>query len=208
MSRYNDEEIKIAIEVWKKTIDVQQHFNEICMKIRNVYVTLLAALIALLGAILVRAEDPFFYVFGFQVHSAAIVLFAILVGSLLFYFIDLHWYHRLLVGSVKNGLDLESKFPEIFGSGLTKSIGDNSPLDLSSASFENWFLYRLALVLRTDTKRVRDTKKLHSDAKLAIFYKSVAYLALIVLILTCIYGGIKRPEAVVTRLPEVTSTQG
>ncbi len=31
----NDIAVSAALEVWKKTIDVQQHFNDIQMKIRN-----------------------------------------------------------------------------------------------------------------------------------------------------------------------------
>jgi hypothetical protein len=42
--------LEYIIEAWKKSIDVQQHFNEICMKIRNFYISLVSALIALIGA--------------------------------------------------------------------------------------------------------------------------------------------------------------
>ena len=33
-----------------------------------------------------------------------------LVGTSLFYFMDKHWYHRLLIGAVKHGIAIEKKY--------------------------------------------------------------------------------------------------
>ena len=30
--------IKLAVDVWKQSIDVQRHFNDICLKIRNFFI--------------------------------------------------------------------------------------------------------------------------------------------------------------------------
>ena len=38
-----------VVEIWKKTIDVHQHFNNIEMRIRNIAITVLAALLGVVG---------------------------------------------------------------------------------------------------------------------------------------------------------------
>lgn len=40
------------VEIWKKTAEVQQHFNDIAMKIRNLYITILAVIAAAYGVLL------------------------------------------------------------------------------------------------------------------------------------------------------------
>src|SRR4051794_6049092 len=111
-----------TIEAWKKSIEVQQHFNEICMKIRNFYISFVSALLALIGVVLSRMTDPYFQIWHFQVNVGIPVLAAIVFATILFYFIDRHWYHRLLVGAVKNALDIENALTsEVPGIGLTKA---------------------------------------------------------------------------------------
>jgi hypothetical protein len=129
----NDEEVsRFALEAWKKTIDVQQHFNEICMRIRNVFATLIAGLFALIGILETRSNDIYISVSCLEVHALLFVIAAIFGVSVLFYFMDRHWYHRLLVGAVMNGLEVESYLSKVApGFQLTSKIGDNSALDIS-----------------------------------------------------------------------------
>jgi hypothetical protein len=47
--RLRDERAKQVIEVWKTVVDVQQHFNDIGMRIRSMFVTILLALFASVG---------------------------------------------------------------------------------------------------------------------------------------------------------------
>jgi FMN phosphatase YigB (HAD superfamily) len=49
--RAGDEDLQIsnAIEIWKKTVDVQQHFNDLEMRVRNFGLTIVGALIAAVG---------------------------------------------------------------------------------------------------------------------------------------------------------------
>ncbi len=184
------DKLKYTIEAWKQSVDVQQHFNEICMKIRNYYITVVTALLALIGVILSRVTDPYFAIGPIEVHTALPVLAAIVLASYLFYFIDRHWYHRLLLGAVRNALEIENEIGEqVTGIRLTGKIGDASPVDVSFRAPGSTLLWLLGLVFGAD-KRVWTERKIHSDAKIAIFYKSIAYMFLALLIALCFFGGI------------------
>ena len=47
-----DERRKQIIDAWKVAIEVQQHFNDIGMRIRGMFVTILLALFASIGFLL------------------------------------------------------------------------------------------------------------------------------------------------------------
>ena len=47
--RLRDERAKQVIDVWKTIVGVQMHFNEIGMRIRGLFVTILLALFASIG---------------------------------------------------------------------------------------------------------------------------------------------------------------
>ena len=102
---------ELLIEVWKQTIQVQQHFNDIELRIRNYAITLLGAVFGVAA-------------YAFKEHAPTGVIIGLLLGGLIlsyaFYFMDRHWYHRLLIGSVKHGLFIEKNAPQILG--VTKAI--------------------------------------------------------------------------------------
>jgi phosphoglycolate phosphatase-like HAD superfamily hydrolase len=115
------------IEIWKKAIDVQQHFNDLEMRIRNFAITILGALFGAAGLALSRDVT-------IEIGDRALPLgLFLLVAALLtwsgFWFMDRHWYHKLLYGSVEHGMKVENSIksiiPEIT---LTDSIGKASPM--------------------------------------------------------------------------------
>ena len=133
-----------VIELWKKTIDVQQHFNDIEMKIRQFALTIVAAILGLAG---ISLKDPMLMTaWGFTFPVAILLLGAALMIWGAFYFMDRHWYHRLLIGAVKHGRNIEKRmvryFPEIE---LTDAIGKASPMPFFGG-------------------------KLHSSGKMNLFY--------------------------------------
>ena len=119
--------MSIAVDIWKKTVDVQQHFNDLELRIRNYAVTVLAAMLGLTAYGL--KENLQFTVFRFHTSVAAALLFLAIVPWSAFYLMDRHWYHRLLYGAVNHGLRIERRWqktlPEI---ALTDSIGEYSPV--------------------------------------------------------------------------------
>lgn len=144
-----------VIELWKKTVDVQQHFNDI--EIRQFAMAVLAAILGFAG---ISLREPILVtVMGLTVPVAVLVLGAGLVIWLAFYFMDRHWYHRLLVGAVNHGRKIEKRmvryFPEIE---LGEAIATASPM-----RFFRW--------------------KLHSAGKMRLFYGAGA-IALVVLMVS------------------------
>lgn len=119
----------LVLDVWKKTVDVQQHFNDLELRIRNYAVTILAAILGL--AAYGIKEDIQIVVLGHFISLSAAVLIAGIFPWLAFYFMDRFWYHRLLYGAVGHGSRIEDRWktaiPEI---ALTDSIGKASPLKI------------------------------------------------------------------------------
>ena len=117
------------LEVWKTTIDVQKHFNELEMRIRSVAITVLAAFLAAAGYTM--KERLRLDIFGKEISLTVLILGAAAVCWASFYVMDRLWYHRLLKGAVAHGLKVEgallAEIPEI---GLTSSIGAASPIML------------------------------------------------------------------------------
>jgi hypothetical protein len=119
------------IEIWKTIIDVQKHFNELEMRVRNVAVTVLAAFLAAAG--FTMKENIHVTLWIGRVSLTSLVLLGAALCWLAFYGMDRFWYHRLLIGAVKQGLvavdALAATYPEIR---LTKAIGDESPIKIGS----------------------------------------------------------------------------
>jgi hypothetical protein len=121
--------MSVAVDVWKKTVDVQQHFNDLELRIRNYAVTVIAAMLGLTAYGL--KENLQITIFGFHTSVAAALLYSAILPWSAFYLMDRHWYHRLLYGAVHHGQRIErrwqSRLPEIT---LTDSIGEHSPVKI------------------------------------------------------------------------------
>ncbi len=103
----NQNDIEFHIKVWEKTVAVQMHFNDLCLKVRNVAISILGVL---LGAAAIS--------FRFAGSSQASIFIAVaIVVWMAFYLMDRFWYHELLKGAVHHGLTiekiLEEKIPTI-----------------------------------------------------------------------------------------------
>jgi hypothetical protein len=160
---------------------VQQHFNDISLRIRGLFVTLILALFAAIGFL--AEKDLKFSFHDFTVHYVLLVPIGGIIGGLLFYFIDRYWYHRLLVGSVKQGLLIEKRYsvelPEI---ALTDAIGANSPIKLKR-KLTQWLARRVV----TD-ESYEKTGQIHSTAKIELFYKPIIYI-FFAIFLAMLFGG-------------------
>jgi hypothetical protein len=108
-----------ALEVWKATIDVQKHFNELGLRVRSIAVTVLGA---------------FFAAAGYAIKEQRLALTGvILMGALVcwsaFYVMDRLWYHRLLRAAVAHGRLVEDALqPSLPFIGLTGTIDKASPI--------------------------------------------------------------------------------
>ncbi len=146
-----DPELNRLVEAWKMTVQVQQHFNDIELRIRGLAITVLAAVVA---AAAVAVENG-------KGHLGAVILGMGLVAWLLFLFVDQAWYHRLLLGAVAHGKVVEGVLGANFA--LATAIANASPIDIA----------RKAPYLK---RFLGDDGKLHSTGKISVFYGGVAIL--------------------------------
>ncbi|MFR9773775.1 hypothetical protein [Nocardia sp. SC052] len=121
-----EKDIPHYLEMWKKTVEVQQHFNDLEWRIRGLAMTVLTFAF---GAAAVAAKDSTAVkVFGWSLQLSCLVLVLGLVLWMSFYFVDKVWYHRLLAGAVEHGTQLEQELrTQLPHAGLTRQIGESSP---------------------------------------------------------------------------------
>jgi hypothetical protein len=176
-----DGQRKEIIEIWKTIVEVQQHFNDISMRIRGMFVTILLALFASIGFLFDKKLSLDFWWFRVQ-FATLIPLFGIF-GTWLFYFIDRFWYHRLLKGSVEHAKMIEKKYKDVLPElSLSDAIGVASP-------YKPRFMENLLAKLFVGDPKYRETGQLHSDGKIELFYKSVMFVLFLVTIGLAWAGG-------------------
>jgi hypothetical protein len=154
---------KEIVDLWKTAIDVEQHFNTVEMNVRNIFATIVVALIAGIGY---SIKEKIAISFG--ISFAPVLSCAAIFITMLFYFVDRYWYHRLLVGSVKEAMRLEAEISKISDVEirLSRQISEESPVTLPK------YVELFASCFITE-KRFREDKELHSDGKIEFFYKSI-----------------------------------
>jgi hypothetical protein len=161
----SDERRKQVVDVWKTIVEVQQHFNDISMRTRSMFVTILLALFASIAFLL--DKKSVLTICSLRIPFVILMPLFGLVGTYLFYFIDRHWYHRLLKGAEKHAMEIEQKYksemPEL---SLSEAIGKESPYSPRGLS---GVLAKL-LVRHND---YRDKGELHSEGKIELFYMVV-----------------------------------
>jgi hypothetical protein len=110
------------LEIWKKTIDVQQHFNDLELRIRNFALTALSVVSA--AAALSIKDDPSMIV-------CLTLIFVALITWIAFFVMDYYWYHPLLKGAVDHGIEVEKRLKQVLPEiGLTTTIGDASKVKI------------------------------------------------------------------------------
>lgn len=112
------DEMGAQVEIWKKIIDVQQHFNDLELRIRNFALIVTGAFLGLGGYAI--KDGGFASIGGHLIASAALIVVASLLPLFAFYLMDRLWYHRLLDGSVKAGEKAEEKLTSL---GLAVNLG-------------------------------------------------------------------------------------
>lgn len=147
------DKLEAQVEVWKKIVDVQQHFNDLELRIRNFALIVTGAFLGLGGYAI--KDGGFVNVVGLDVSSAALIVGASLLPLVAFYLMDRLWYHRLLDGSVAAGISAES---ELQKHGVVVNLGgkisQSSPFTVPiikrkvhSRHKMDWFYGLLALAL-------------------------------------------------------------
>ncbi|MFG1433022.1 hypothetical protein V5F44_18570 [Xanthobacter sp. V2C-8] len=162
------------IEIWKKIVDVQQHFNDLELRIRNFALIVTGAFLGLGGYAIKDAGVV--KLLGLEVSIAGLVVVSAIFPLAAFYFMDRLWYHRLLEGSVYAGIEAETALKDLgYKVDLGSKIKEHSP-------FKLWLT----------------EKKIRSATKMDLFY---AMLAGSLLLVAGFLGFGIRPQAVVDRTP-------
>lgn len=116
-----NEQVSHYIDLYKQSVSVQMHFNDIEWRIRGLALTVATFS---LGAAGVAAKD------GTQVGRVSLGTVVLAIGLLLwyaFYFVDKVWYHPLLKAAVDNGTAIEKKISESLPhANMTATITANS----------------------------------------------------------------------------------
>lgn len=152
---------KVVLELWKKTVEVQQHFNDLELRIRNFALIVVGALLAL-GGYAVR-ETVTLSVLGFNLSAAGLIIWSSLIPLAAFYFMDRWWYHRLLKGAVAAGIPLEKKLKEM---GYPAQLGE----EISTASPIEWRIWGRKAENDETPFWLLPKRKMHSESKMDFFY--------------------------------------
>jgi len=93
-----------VVDAWKKVVDVQQHFNDIQMRIRTVAVTVMTAIVGGSGYAANAKWEIGLPSFSFS--ASILILLAGIVAMAAFWYMD-RWYHIFLRASVTHGMKIE-----------------------------------------------------------------------------------------------------
>jgi hypothetical protein len=157
------------IEIWKKIVDVQQHFNDLELRIRNYALIVTGAFLGLGGYAI--KDAGVIGLFGMNISIAGIVVFSAIFPLFAFYFMDRLWYHRLLAGAVNAGIEAETELKSLgYKVDLGTEISKSSP-------FKMWFFGQ---------------KNVRSKNKMDLFYGT---LLASLLIISVVLGFGVRPQA-------------
>jgi hypothetical protein len=186
------ERATLYVEMWKQTVTVQQHFNDIEWRIRGLALTAATFSVGAAG-LAVNNDHPF---------PAGVILGVGLVLWYAFYFVDRYWYHPLLVASVKQGHQVEAKIEEcgLPDAALTKAISAGSPIDRPT-------------VIRALTRTVNKDTRLRSEGKLMWFYgigAAALGAATVGFLVAALYGSLVKespePKPIIVKIDAPTAT--
>lgn len=175
------------LEIWKKNVDVQMHFNEIEMKVRNFLVTVILATIGAAGFSL--QQHVTLLAFG---GVTILPLFLLFLGAWLaiymLYMVDRHWYHRLLRGAVEANAQIESRYGTgTPGLSLGLKISQLSPMKIKKRSF---IALMVSIGVITETRTASDgSLELPSDGKLQLLYR-LPMLVMLLAAFGSLVGGV------------------
>lgn len=120
-----NERASLLLEYWKQTSNVQQHFNDVSMKLRNFAVVVFSGFLTGVG--LAIHKNISITVFNFDVSAGVLFAAAGMFATQLIHFMDTYWYHVFLKGAVTASASIEKEIKEILGvTELSDGISNSS----------------------------------------------------------------------------------
>jgi hypothetical protein len=154
---------KLLVEIWKQSVETQKHFNDMCVKSRQLGLTFVAASLGAALYLFIRSNPSgeveanashsissySFMICGHQIvlHISLAVIIAAAAAVYAVKRLDLGVYHQMLRGAVTFGEDLEEKhIRHIVGlkKGMTQAIShfsrhsDAAVKPGSDGSYDYW----------------------------------------------------------------------
>ncbi len=121
----SNERASLLLDYWKQTSNVQQHFNDVSMKLRNFAVVVFSGFLTGVGLAIHKGIA----ITLLNVEVSAGVLFALagMIATQLIHFMDTYWYHVFLKGAVSTSSSIEKEIKNILGvSELSDGISASS----------------------------------------------------------------------------------
>ena len=182
-----EDERDCYIEMWKETIGVQKHFNDIEMKIRGLALTVLTFVLG--GASVAVRYGTTVKLSGFKLQLGALILVLGFFLWMTFYMVDQIWYHRLLMGAVIHGEQLETALRQVLPlTGLTHQISKSSP-----------YLLKVSVA-----KRVLWQREFHSKGKIFFFYWFIGGLLVVFAVIVQLTVQPPSPSSASVKNPQPT----
>lgn len=114
----------LALETWKKTVDVQQHFNDLQLRLRNYAILIIGAMTAAIG--FTFQLDLQTTIFDKTFPTGIMLVIASIFAWFAFYIFD-YGYHALLKGAVDHAGKIEKEYDgKIPGISLGATISEVS----------------------------------------------------------------------------------
>jgi hypothetical protein len=183
-----DRRLSHYVDMWKQSVETQQHFNTIEWQIRGLALTVATFALGASGWV---AKD------GSAIGPISLGAVAALAGLILwyaFYFVDRHWYHPLLKAAVEHGSVIEDEIKKSLPqAGMTRTITARSA-------------YKPRGIVRL-LSRMKKGDEMHSDDKLAWFYK-IGGFALVLAVLGLQIAALLSPVKAAPQQIVVTISQG
>lgn len=177
--------LQSTIAVWERIVQVQMHFNDISLRIRNFLVTVILATFGAAGFIL-HYDVKLFAVEGVSFSPLPLLFIASWVAIYLLYFMDRDWYHRLLKGAVEAAIPVEEKYRDLIpGLSLGTEISKASKLRVKDRKMLS-FARITRLVSTFDHSE--DEVSVPSNGKLEFFYGTALRVMLIAALVSLIGG--------------------
>lgn len=138
--------LKIKIGIWEKVIDVQMHFNDLCLRIRSFAISILGVLLG--SAAIAYRFAGYVEVFSYKVPTATIFIAISIISWSAFYLMDRYWYHELLKGAVHHAQKIEASLKNVLSEiNLSHSIKEQSHESLSMNAAKKLHIFYIAILL-------------------------------------------------------------
>lgn len=201
---------KQYIEIWSKVVDTQMHFNEMCVKSRQLGLAFIAAALGLGIVLLTRGNDFTLLIGGtLKVHVVVLLLLSSVLALYAVRLLDLNVYHKMLRGAVQFNEEFEEKY--------MKGIFPDLPMGMSQ-SISHFSRFEDASVDKTGGKvAYTGTEKVVAAKKIGAFYRvtiwSLLVTAAVIFWVNNWGGGIatdesgkRSSEAVLSTSPQSSTT--